>query len=35
MMAPLVPAVEAVLRDLGAEDIPRVTVWNKVDAMAW
>ena len=28
-----VAAVEAVLRDLGAEDIPRVTVWNKVDAM--
>ena len=26
-------AVEAVLRELGAENIPRVTVWNKVDAM--
>ena len=28
-----VAAVEAVLEDLGALDIPRVTVWNKVDAL--
>jgi GTP-binding protein HflX len=29
-----VAAVEAVLEDLGALDIPRVTVWNKVDALS-
>ena len=27
-----VAAVESVLKDLGASDIPRVTVWNKADA---
>jgi hypothetical protein len=26
-------AVEAVLKDLGVTDIPRITVWNKVDAV--
>ena len=29
-----VAAVEAVLAELGAGDIPRITVWNKVDAFA-
>ena len=28
-----VAAVEAVLKDLGAGDMPRLTVWNKVDAI--
>ena len=27
-----VAAVESVLKDLGASDIPRITVWNKADA---
>ena len=28
-----VAAVERVLKELGADDVPRITAWNKIDAL--